>query len=275
MINTLDIKIQQLEEGAFRVGSGAETMLIMGSCRSVPYLNYLNEVNKLDNRFTIYFIDPFNWNWDRHDNRVDYQEVLNTLESHPHILNIISSTKIFIHEYYKNFGMFNTLKDGDKNIYDFGMNAETDVCIPNFNDIFVLFNDLYEFDTVIRDKVRQDIDTNGLISEDTLSLAFETGKNNLEKFYAVCRRSDVPDMEDYFKENFTNVRMFWTYNHISSAFSLFVFRLINERFLKLDIPWNKIESLEDMYANRYTHLTKYDLKFYDYKLKEEIKNFTI
>jgi hypothetical protein len=277
MINTYDIKKQQLELGAFKVGSGSEAILLMGSCRSVPYLNYLNEANK-DNRFTIYFIDPFNWNWDKKDNRVDYDVVLKTLETNSYLLSIISNTKIFIHEYYKNFGMFNTIEDGDKNIYEFGMNPEIDICIPNFNDVFIMFNDLFTFDTIIKDKVINDIKSIGVVSEETQSLCIETSKNNIERFYGVCRMSDVPEMEEYFKENFTKVRLFWTYNHIASPFSLFIFKTINEKFLKLNISeltWNKIESLEDMYANRYTFLTEYDLKFYDYKLNEEIKTFTI
>jgi hypothetical protein len=277
MINTYDIKKQQLEQGAFKVGSGSESILLMGSCRSVPYLNYLNEANK-DNRFTIYFIDPFNWNWDKKDNRVDYDVVLKTLETNSYLLSIISNTKIFIHEYYKNFGMFNTIEDGDKNIYEFGMNPEIDICIPNFNDVFIMFNDLFTFDTIIKDKVINDIKSIGVVSEETQSLCIETSKNNIERFYGVCRMSDVPEMEEYFKENFTKVRLFWTYNHIASPFSLFIFKTINEKFLKLNISeltWNKIESLEDMYANRYTFLTEYDLKFYDYKLNEEIKTFTI
>jgi hypothetical protein len=278
MINTYDIKKQQLEQGAFKVGSGPETMLIMGSCRSVPYLNYLNEVNKVDNKFSIYFIDPFNWNWDKKDNRVDYDQVLKTLETNKYLLDIISSTKIFIHEYYKNFGMFNTIEDGDKNIYDFGMKPEVDVCIPNFNDVFVMVNDLYQFDTEIKKKIDYDIKGTGVISQETQILCYETSKNNLERFYAVCRMSDVSEMEEYFKENFTKVRLFWTYNHISKGFAMFIFKTINEKFLKLNISesvWNKIEVMEDMYANRYTFLTEYDLKFYDYKLNEEIKTFTI
>jgi hypothetical protein len=275
MINTYDIKKQQLEEGAFRVGGGKEAMLIMGSCRSVPYLNYMNEWNKTHNRFTIYFIDPFNWNWDKKDNRVDYEEVLKRLESDKHILNILSNTKIFIHEYYKNFGMFNTRNDGDINIYEFGMKPEIDICIPNFNDHFIMVGDIYEFDTYLRSKIQIDMKMTGEISEETLQQMYVLSKSNIEKFYEVCRQSDVPEMEDYFRENFTKIRLFWTHNHIASGFTLFVLRTINDKFLKLDIDWNKIESIEDMYANRYTFLTEYDMKFYNYTFKEEVKKFTI
>ncbi len=277
MINTYDIKKQQLEEGAYRVGGGKETMLIMGSCRAVPYINYLNEWNKIHNRFTIYFIDPFNWNWDKKDNRVDYSEVLKRLETDKNILDIFSKTKVFIHEYYKNFGMFNTLNDGDINIYEFGMKPETDICIPNFNDHFILLGDIYTFDPYIQNKVNIDIKLTGEISEETERQIVELSKNNIEKFYEVCRMSDVPEMEIYFKENFTKVRLFWTHNHIAKAFTLFNFKAINDKFLKLDMTgvWNKVENMEDMYANNYTFLTEYDIKFHRYSINEEIKKFTI
>jgi hypothetical protein len=274
MITTYDIKKQQLEEGAFRIGNGKEVMLIMGSCRAVPYLNYMNEVNK-NNRFTIYFIDPFNWNWDKKDNRVDYSRVLKTLETDKRMLDIISSTKVFIHEYYKNFGMFNTLNDGDVNIYEFGMEPEIDICVPNFNDHFIMLGDIYEFDTYLRGKIQVDVKMTGEISEETESQIFELSKANIEKFYEVCRMSDVPEMEGYFRDNFNKVRLFWTHNHIASAFTLFIFRTINEKFLKFEIDWNKIESIEDMYANRYTFLTEYDIKFHRYTFNEEVKKFTI
>jgi hypothetical protein len=263
MINTLNIKQQQLANGAFKVGSGPEVILIMGSCRSVPYLNYLNEYNKA-NRFTIYFIDPFNWHWDLKENRVDYEAVLKRLETDQNLLRILSSVKIFIHEYYKNFGMFNTRRDGDKNIYDFGMKPEMDICIPNFNDLFVLVNDIVKFDQEIRLKI-----SSGLFPEQEIR---EISEAAIEKFYSVCRMSDVPEMEQYFRDNFNKVRLFWTHNHIAKDFSLTIFKFINDKFLKLDLSesfWKEI-SKEDMYANNYTHLTEYDIKFHNYQFNEQL-----
>lgn len=154
MIGTVAIKEQQLKHGAFKTGTGKEITLILGSCRSVPYLNYLVQCNKND-RFTIYFIDPFNWNWDENNNRVDYEEVLLRLETNKELLDVIGSVKIFIHEYYSNAGMFNVFKD-KKNIYEFGMNPDIDITIPNFNDVFILFRDIVSFDISIRKKAIQD-----------------------------------------------------------------------------------------------------------------------
>jgi hypothetical protein len=269
MINTLNIKQQQLANGAFKVGSGVEVILIMGSCRSVPYLNYLNEWNKTNNKFTIYFIDPFNWHWDLKDNRVDYEQVLKRLETDQNLLKILSSVKIFIHEYYKNFGMFNTRNDGDINIYEFGMKPEMDICIPNFNDLFILVNDIVKFDKEIRLKI-----SSGLFPEQEIR---EISNEAVEKFYSVCRQSDIPEMEEYFRENFNRVRLFWTHNHIAKDFSLTIFRLINSKFLKLDLSvsyWIEI-SKEDMYANNYTHLTEWDVKFHNYKFNEQLMPVTL
>jgi hypothetical protein len=269
MINTLNIKQQQLSKGAFKVGSGNEVVLIMGSCRSVPYLNYLNEWNKNTNRFTIYFIDPFNWHWNNKEERVDYEQVLKRLETDDSILNILSTVKIFIHEYYKNFGMFNTIIDGDINIYEFGMKPETDICIPNFNDLFILVNDIVKFDKEIRLKI-----SSGLFPEQQIK---DISNEAVEKFYSVCRQSDIPEMEEYFRENFTKVRLFWTHNHIAKGFSLAIFKFMNDKFLKLELTqgyWDEI-SKDDMYANNYTHLTEYDIKFYNYQYNEQIIPVTL
>ena len=161
MINTVNIKQKQFE--VFRTGHPAskEVVLIIGSCRSVPYLNYFDQYNKtISNRFLIYFIDPFNYNWDRNENRVDAESVILGLESDANILSIIASTKIFIHEYYGNFGMFNTFKDAEKNIYKFGMNPELDITVPNFHDVFIMFNDIAKFDVEIRRMAEQDLQVN-------------------------------------------------------------------------------------------------------------------
>lgn len=272
MISTLEIKIQQLTNGAFRVGSGNEVMLIMGSCRAVPYLNYLNEWNKSHNKYTIYFIDPFNFNWNIKEERVDYMEQLERLEMNDVMLTILSSVDVFIHEYYKSFGMFNTDDNGEKNIYDFGMNPKTDVCIPNFNDFFILFNDVISFDNTLKEKAKLDYLISGNLSEETEKEIFSVSQRNLDKFFSNCKLSDMPEMESYFRDNMKSTRFHWTSNHISKHFSLVIFKFLNERFLKLDLSEQFLDEIskEDMYANNYTHLTQYDLKYYGYVWDEQI-----
>lgn len=62
MINTVSIKQQQLTNTYLKTGSGPDSILIMGSCRVAPYVNYFNLWNEQnDNPFTIYTLDPLNY----------------------------------------------------------------------------------------------------------------------------------------------------------------------------------------------------------------------
>lgn len=235
MINTVNTKQEQLRNGCFEVGSGPEKILIIGSCRSVPYVEYLKQANEENgNRLTIRYIDPFNWHWDCQENFIDFEAKINSLETDPRILEILRTTDIYLHEYYDSFGMFNSSREKEKNIYQFGLNPRLDICIPNFNDVHVLGG------------------------------TKEEGEAALEKFYGICRQTSFPEMEQYFRDNWRTTRLFWTANHISRHFSLFIFRLLNEKFLHLDLShelWSRISVLDLLgntpgpvtHADRYNH----------------------
>lgn len=270
MINTVQIKQQQLEKGFFTIGSGPEVILVMGSCRVVNFVTYLSEYSAANgNRFTIHSLDPFNFHWDEKDNRVDYAEALKKWEVNESMLTMLKSVKYFIHEWYQNLGMFNTFKNEGENIYEYGLKPEMDICIPNWNDVFVLFGDIVTFDSEIRKRAIQDYNVLGKLSEQTKKEIHAKGILNLEKFYDVCRKSDFPEMEQLFKEWHKTLRLFWSYNHTSKYFTLAIFQRMNERFLKLDLLLG-YENHEDIFANNYTKLTEYDVEMYGYDWGEEI-----
>lgn len=220
MIGTIHTKRQQLERGYFRVGDGPEKLLIIGSCRAVPYLNYLDIWNKRHGRFTISFIDPCSWNWNLADDRVDYKAAINSKETDPAMLELLASTQIYVHEYYANYGMFNSSPSSPKNIFQFGLKPQLNICIPNFNDYFIL------------------------------GQPKESGLAAIEKFYEVCRLSSFPEMEDHFRANWQSKRFFWSNNHVAKEFTLFIFKQMDERFLHLGFDewfWQEIPK-HDLYA---------------------------
>ena len=102
MIDTIQCKEQQLSKGYFQVGNGPLQVLILGSCRTVPYAEYLCRSPEL----TVRRIDPCDWTLCGMD--------LNQFETDERILNVLKSTNIFIHEYLENYGMFNTEKADSK-----------------------------------------------------------------------------------------------------------------------------------------------------------------
>lgn len=271
MINTITIKEQQLARGYFSTGTGKETILILGSCRSVPYVYYLDKWNKANgDRFTINAIDPFSWNWDMQENRVDYMAELTKQESNKELLDMLKRVDIFIHEYYSNAGMFNVFKEGEKNIYQFGLKPKQDICLPNYNDIFILTREIVSFDMEIRHKAIADYNVIGKLSEQTLSDIDQVRKNNLNKFIGICAKTDFPEFAQIFMDNYKKKRFFWTFNHIAKEFTLTIYRLLNDKFLKLylsDFYWDII-SKHDMYANNFTYLCEYDI---GYEWNEEVK----
>ncbi len=268
MIGTITIKQQQLEKGFFTVGDGSEVVLIMGSCRVAPYVNYLTLWNEQNgNRFTIHSIDPFNWNWNEKDERVDYEAKLRELETYQPLLDMLKSVDIFIHEFYMNAGMFNVERNATKKIYNFGLAPKMDICLPNLNDVFILTRDIVAFNPEIRKMATADYNVTGKLSEQTLSEIDVIRQNNLQRLYNICSKTSFPEFAEIFATRYKVVRLFWTFNHISKHFSQTIFHLLNKKFLKLDLSNYKI-SQEDLYANNYTYLSEYDE---GYKWGEEIK----
>ncbi len=273
MISTYAIKKQQLEKGFFTIGSGKEVMLIMGSCRVAPYVEYLYQWNLVnDNRYTIHSIDPFNHNWNENDERVDYMEALEKLETHGGLLGMLKSVDIFLHEHYKNAAMFNCDKTAEKNIYKYGIAPSIDVCIPSFNDHFIMFADILQFDHEMRKRATQDFNVIGRLSGSTFQQLEAMSLKNLDKFFERCLKSDLPELAAVIKNQYKTTRYWHTYNHVSRFFTLTVFSMINEKYLHLDIKdkfWQWIAN-DDMFGNSYTPLTYDDVKCHEYNWREPV-----
>lgn len=279
MINTYNVKQEQLKTGSFKVGSGKEIILLIGSCRSVMYLNYLDKWNKENgNRFTIHHLDPFNWSFDENDKIIDLESKIETIETNEYILNLLKSTDIYIHEYYQHFGMFNSDPKREKNIYQFGLKPKLEICVPNFNDLFILFNDQLTFDEELKALAKADLAEHGTLSKD-LQIAMKLkGLDAINKFYEVCRLSSLPEMENFFKEKHKSQRFFWSYNHVSKYFNLACFWMMNKKFLNLELTekfMTEITNWPDMFAHPSTPITQYDIDNYGFNWNEPIKPLVV
>lgn len=232
MIDTLECKSQQLAKGYFQSGAGPTEILILGSCRTVPYLNYL--VNANDGGLTIRRIDPCDWTFSGYD--------LTTLETDGRILEVLKSTKIFIHEHLINYGMFNTQPfSTEKNIYEFGMFPDLDITVPNFNDHMILEEDYRAYGAETPDDY------------------IERGNAEILKFCGVCTMSSFPEFAQTFYDTWTSIRYFWRPNHVSSAFTKAIFQLMNAKFLHL--PIGDVTD-EDLFQDPHTNVTQRDREGY-------------
>lgn len=272
MIGTVDTKQMQLEQGYYSIGSGAEKLLLVGSCRSIAYLNYLARYNATANRFTIRFVDPFNWHWNAQGELVDMDAAIRACEQDERILSMLEETDIFLHEWYAYFGIWNTDKSHSKSIYWFGMKPSLDICIPNFHDHFVLFQE------------QIDVNAGGCVNQIKLrgidavfSEMRQYGYATLEKFYEICRKSSFPEFAEHFRMNWPHVRYFWTSNHISANFSLDLFRQLNDCFLHLPLTgdfWNEV-CKEDQFSKPCTRVTRWDVEAYGLTWNAPVEELTL
>lgn len=245
MIDTVNTQAAHYSDGCFRVGSGEHVITILGSCRVLPYANYFNRLNT-DNRFTICLINLVNFVFSESGNQVDPNVFTDQFEKKPVLLDMIKRSRWFIHEYAENFRFLNTSHEAEKNIYQHGMNAIVDISIPNFNDHLILANDWVDYGSITpNDYVKR-------------------GEKEIEKFCKICSLTDCPEMADHFRNNWRTTRFFYKPNHISAAFSLYIFRLMSDKFLHLDLSdefWAGAAT-EDLYKQPCTAVTQKDREGY-------------
>lgn len=255
MYNTCSVKDQW--QTVFCCGNpdAKEVVLILGSCRVVPYLNYFDQANAVcGNQFKIFCIDPINYVVDAAGNHLDTAGLLKALETDEHFLSILQSVTIFVHEGLESFGILNTLRDAETNIYQFRMAAEIDVMISNFHDVFILFNDFIAMDPHYQNRE---------LTEDDQKEIVDAGNAHIDRFCGICQKSSFPEFAQWFRDNYLERRLFHSFNHVSAAFTLEIFRLMNEKFLKLELDanyWQQIGAT-DMYANVSTAVTEFDLRW--------------
>lgn len=243
MISTVESKEQQLRNGYFQSGSGPTQILINGSCRTLAYLSYLIRWNETggQNQYTIRRTDPCDWVVSAVD--------IGGLEGDERILSVIKSCDTFIHEHLESYGMFNTSLECRKNVYQFGMNPTLDITIPNFHDRFVLYNDYADCGVVAPPDYIQ------------------KGEQALEQFCAICEKSSFHEFSDHFRQNWRTTRFFWRPNHVSAAFTTYIFRKMNQKFLNLPLDdnfWNAIAG-EDLFKYPNTQVTDSDREGYQLK----------
>lgn len=258
MINTINIKAKRFD-GLFQCGNpdSKEVLLMVGSCRGVPHLNFLNAAN--GGRFKIYYVDPHDFHWDKQDNLVDLYATIDTVAKDERVLDIFRSATVFIHEHYSNYGCFNTNRAAPGNIYEHGMAAPVDICLPNFHSKFILFQEILD----------QNPDLKG-----DLDRTREIGLNSIAVFKEMCGRTSFPEFADYFEANMRRVRMFFSNNHVSHHFTIPLFRMMNEKFLHFPVDQEFYDGLyqtPDMYSNHgVVPLTQQDVDAHGWQWPEPL-----
>lgn len=274
MINTVNSADDHWTKGVFTIGSGPEVILVSGACRVVPYANYLDYLNA-NNRFTIHLMNVVNYSWPN-GVQCDGAEYVKKYEQDAQFLAMLKSVKWFMHEHIANYGMMNNDRARPKNIYQFGMKPELDIALPNFNNVYPMFQELVTFDAPLRAMAVNDMPS-GRLSKETQHAISARGQSEILKFISLCWMSSLPEMAELFENTWRTVRYFWSGNHVSNVFTMTVFRMMNDKFLKLktdDAFWNRI-SKEDLFENPKTPVTEYDVQYYGLKWNVPIQALTL
>lgn len=272
MIDTLNSKAAHYTQGSFSIGTGKDVILIEGSCRVLPYVNYFDYLNT-DNRWTIHLVNLVNFHFTAKDERVDPVKVLERFEKGSKLLEVIQATKWYFHEHAENFGMLNSDRTQPKNIYQFGMKPEADVDIPNWNDFWMLFQEVFMFDQAKHSRAKREMAEHGHLSGEFQEEVKQLGLQNFGRFLEVCRKTNLSEMADLVEKTWRKKRYWWSGSHISNEFTMAVMRLMNEKFLHLDIPqafWDRA-SKEDLYANTPIPITHYDIEAYGLEWPQPVR----
>lgn len=273
MITTHQTK-QGLYNGYFNVGNptSQEVVLMVGSCRGVPHLNFLDKYNNAHGRpFLIYYIDPFDYHWDAAGNRIDMNAAIDNASKSAPFLDLMKRTTIFIHEHFGRYGAFNTDRSAETNIYQFGLKPRLDISLPNFHDRFILFQSIVDMDAKARALAKADGDT---LSESTFNDFRQRGLDAMEAWKKMCQLTSFPEFADYFENMGHLKRFFWNHNHVTNHFTIPLFQMMCEKFLGLQLPENFYQSLYavDMYDSaEKSPLTDYDVRAHGWEWNEPIK----
>ncbi len=245
MLDTVNTKAQHYTDGGYRVGSGDEVIILLGSCRIMPFANYLNRLNT-DNRFTIFVIYVVNFTVDANDNPTDCEAQIERLRDNQVFREMVYRCKWFIHEHVENYHLLNTSRESPMSIFRLGMAPVLNICIPNWNDHFILENDYLDCGVPLPDNYIQ------------------RGESEIEKFCRVCELSSFPEFAEIFRFRWRGIRYFWRPNHASAAFTLDIWALLNGKFLKLGVPneaWEAMQK-EDLFKDPHTEPTQRDIDGY-------------
>jgi len=274
MINTIDIKRKRFD-GLFQCGNpnSKEVVFMMGSCRGVPHLNFLNAAH--NGRFKIYYIDPHDYHWDAANNLVDLHAAIDRAAQDTRITDAFKSATIFIHEHYGNYGCFNTDRTAPGNIYDHGMAAPLDICLPNFHGKFILFQEIVTQEIL----ASQNPEPVKGFSPEMMDFIVGIGRKSIHDFKEMCALTSFPEFAGYFEANMRRHRMFFSNNHVSHHFTIPLFRLMNEKFLGLPVDqafYDRLYQTPDLYASHgVVPLTKYDVEAHGWEWDEPLQELKL
>lgn len=192
------------ERGDYSFGSenAPETVVLVGSCRVVPFLNFLRVCNMLsDRRFRVLCFDPVEmWKGPGHDVAGCVNDNLSRFR--------FGKVDYLVCEHLQHCGVLNTVRTSEENVFDsLGCVPVREIRLPNWNDIHI-----FDEETCIYYKEYAESSRENRVS----TLRFATTLHKA-KFLGRCALSSFPQLADWVDDNWLAIRLGWTSNHPSHA----------------------------------------------------------
>jgi len=230
-----------------------ENILLIGSCRITPFLNYLINHELFGNKYNYLCVLLYNPQMIILSEDIIYNN---------EIKEQLFKCKFLFGEYSKNYNYFNTQRLTEKCIFRVYDSFEKEIILPNWQDICLYSKDLINYKGIKNEFIQL---INGeMHKQDFINILQQVQKNELDRYFDLLKKANFPELISFVNINFQTIRLSNSLNHPSNFYFLEMFRLVIEKFF-LGGPYFLPQSLID--ANREEFLKSENdtkLTFYDY-----------
>ena len=237
------------------VEAGAKTVVLIGSCRIVPFLNYLRLHNAMaapGDAMRLICLNPVEmWRGVGCEVADGANEKLVGFK--------FGNVDFLICEHVQYCGVLNTVRSSPQNIYDnLGCSPVVEMRLPNWNDMHI-----FDAETAMHDKVTY---ANLGRAERVDFIRAQTAIHKA-RFLSHCRGSTFPQLEAWTEEHWKTVRLGWTSSHPSHSLIWRMFERVAEK-MGLNLPLDFVNHpicKSDLYALTGIALTDIDREANDWK----------
>ena len=237
------------------VPADAKTVVLIGSCRIVPFLNYLrvhNAVVSSSEALRLICLDPVEmWKGVGHEVSDGVNERMANFR--------FGKVDFLICEHVQYCGVMNTVRSSKQNIYnDLNCVPDMELRLPNWNDMHI-----FDAETAMHDRVGYP----SLGRAERVSFIREQTIIHKARFLSHCRGSTFPELEAWTEERWQTMRLGWTSSHPSQPLIWRMFESVAGK-MGLNLPPEFVNHpicKSDLYASTGISLTDIDYEANDWK----------
>lgn len=198
---TTNILRASYENRQFSFDHGQKVVCLIGSCRIVPFLNYLRVYNAMHgNPFELLCFNPVEM-WEGPGREVS-DGVNKVMQGYR-----LGKVDYLLCEHIERCGVLNTVRFTPENIFDsLGCDPAVEMRLPNWNNMH-----LFDAETAMHDKVGHA----NLPHFDRVNFIREQTAIHKERFLSHCQGCSFPELEAWVAEHWLTTRLGWSSSHPS------------------------------------------------------------